>query len=157
MEADLANLNLDDQEDNLVLRQEEEGDGEEDFKFCLVGKEAEFGWDISLRAQPMREVVFVSRWHREELKDLVKSDMDTEEAHGRYQMWDQGVEANNGVKGKGVVRELSRRFHRVNQINEFARQMREDDDAHNMISKSNAELEERPIGTVDGKKRHRVK
>ncbi|KAK5846319.1 hypothetical protein PVK06_002602 [Gossypium arboreum] len=105
----------------------------------------------------MREVVFVSRWHQEELKDLVKSDMDMEEARGRYQMWDQGVEANNGVKGKGVVRELSRRFHRVNQINEFARQMREDDDAHNMISKSHAELEERPIGTVDGKKRQRVK
>ncbi|PPD83634.1 hypothetical protein GOBAR_DD19424 [Gossypium barbadense] len=101
----------------------------------------------------MREVVSISRWHQEEPKDLIKSDMDIEEARGRHQMRDQGVEANNGVKRKGMVRELSRGFHKVSQINEFSRQRREDKDAHNLISKSNEELEERPIRPVDGKKK----
>lgn len=38
MESDLANLNLDDLEDNPVAGQEEIDEGDEDFRLCLVSK-----------------------------------------------------------------------------------------------------------------------
>lgn len=44
----------------------------------------------------------VSRWHQEEPKYLIKSDMDLEEARKRNQMRPQGNEKINNVRGKGV-------------------------------------------------------
>lgn len=38
MESDLANLNLNDLEDGLVVGQQEIDEGDEDFRLCLVGK-----------------------------------------------------------------------------------------------------------------------
>ncbi|MBA0707465.1 hypothetical protein Golax_019509 [Gossypium laxum] len=128
MEVDLANLNLDDP----VAGQEEDDVGEDDFRFCLVGRVLtdssvhfpslrnvllelwypieggmvkvfalfDYRWvfkelsldGISLRAGTRRETMAVSRWHREEPKDIIKSDMDLEEACRRNQMWFNGIE-----------------------------------------------------------------
>ncbi|KAH1122608.1 hypothetical protein J1N35_005768 [Gossypium stocksii] len=90
-----------------------------DESFCplllsLGFQKVEFGWDISLRMMTRMETMAMSRWNREEPKDIIKSDMDLEEAHRRNWMWFHGVEDVNSVRGKGLVMELRRRFHRFN-------------------------------------------
>ncbi|KAK5842531.1 hypothetical protein PVK06_004902 [Gossypium arboreum] len=104
----------------------------------------------------MREMMAVSRWHREEPKDIIKSDMDLEDGRRRNQMLFYGVKYINRARGKCVVRELRRRFHRFNQVNEIGSQRIEGETIHNMIMESNEVLEEKPIGLVERKKRQRV-
>ncbi|MBA0760041.1 hypothetical protein Gotri_022831 [Gossypium trilobum] len=105
-----------------------------DESFCplrlsLGFQKFEFGWDISLRIVTRRETMAM-RFH--------------------------GVEDVNSARGKGVNRELCRRFQRLNQVNEIGSQRCEDETIHNMITESNEVLEERPIGPAEGKKRQRV-
>ncbi|MBA0680284.1 hypothetical protein Goari_011992 [Gossypium aridum] len=45
-----------------------------------------FGWNISLKTPPRRKAPIVSRWLREDLKDMIKSGMDMEVHKGKQQM-----------------------------------------------------------------------
>ncbi|MBA0738603.1 hypothetical protein Gogos_011935 [Gossypium gossypioides] len=188
MELDLANLNLDDLEDNLVVGQEEIHEKDEDFRLCLVGKvladssihfpslrnvlselwhpiegdtiteirQNEFYFYSTMKVAPRRELITVSKWHREEPKEVIKNDMDLEEICRRNQMRSQGEEEFNNVRGRGVEKELSRRCYRFNKVNELANRRCENEATHNMIIEANEVLKKTPTGPVDGKKRQRI-
>ncbi|KAH1114653.1 hypothetical protein J1N35_008031 [Gossypium stocksii] len=59
MEADLANLNLDDLEDDPIAGQKEDDVGEDDFRFCLVGRVLT---DSSVHFPSLRNVLS-ELWH----------------------------------------------------------------------------------------------
>ncbi|MBA0554311.1 hypothetical protein Golob_013424 [Gossypium lobatum] len=51
-------------------------------RLTLGLKELGFGWNISLKTPPRRKAPIVSRWLREDLKDMIKSGMDMEYIRG---------------------------------------------------------------------------
>ncbi|PPD99950.1 hypothetical protein GOBAR_DD03050 [Gossypium barbadense] len=58
-----------------------------DLKRVLDGlQEVGFGWNISLKTPPRREAPIISRWLREDLKDMIKSGMDMDVHKGKQQM-----------------------------------------------------------------------
>ncbi|PPS03283.1 hypothetical protein GOBAR_AA17373 [Gossypium barbadense] len=128
MEDELANLNLADEEKDPIQGQEDDEETEEDFSLHIVGKVLT---DSAVHFSSIRNVL-AELWHLiERVEYLVENP--TKKGSTNH--------PNNISRGKGVMGELSRRFHKVSQVRDESRF---------------GELEDRPIDLVDGKKRQKV-
>ncbi|MBA0682143.1 hypothetical protein Goari_023883 [Gossypium aridum] len=167
MEDDLANLNLDDQEDDPVAGQEEEDEGEYEFRFCLIG----------VTISEIQEKLILFRYYNEiDLKSMLDSShwffnqhliifhklkrgedplqVPLHYMNFRVQIHDLPLDQcwKFGWEGRGE----GFRYHEINQVSEVGSQRRENEFVHNMLTKSNEVLEEIPIDLVDGKKTQQV-
>ncbi|KAH1130789.1 hypothetical protein J1N35_002167 [Gossypium stocksii] len=118
-------------------------------RITLRSQVVEFGWDISLRVAPRRDLMNVSKWHREEQKEVVRSDLDLDETRRRRLIRSQEEEELNIMGGKSDEREVDRRFYRINKAHDAENRRGEIDTMHAMIIKDNGILEESLIDPVD--------
>ncbi|KAK5824309.1 hypothetical protein PVK06_019080 [Gossypium arboreum] len=84
-------------------------------RFCplcltLGSPEAEFWWDISLRAPPKRATSVTSRWLREELREVGTIGMYMDKCSDRRHVEDSFVDQSNKMRDKGLNDDLNRRF-----------------------------------------------
>ncbi|MBA0716178.1 hypothetical protein Golax_015031, partial [Gossypium laxum] len=97
-------------------------------RLTLGSQEADGGWDILLRVPPRRTTLITSRWLIEESSEVGKIGMEVDRSRDRRHV---GVSLEQRLGTRGIS-------------------------YYNYLKAANIELEDRPIGLMDGKKRINV-
>ncbi|KAH1057475.1 hypothetical protein J1N35_035540 [Gossypium stocksii] len=121
---------------------------------CLTlgSLEAEFWWDISLRAPSKRATSITSRCLREEPREVGKIGMYIDKCKNRRHVGDSFVDQSNKTKEKRLKDDPNRRFKKGGQASEWHRYGIRKGLDYNEMKEMDTNLKDRLIGLLDRKK-----